>query len=263
VDGLTESSDVGQFSSIALDSSDNPHISYYKRISSDQGDLKYATKASGSWVTEWVDGLTTEDKLGRYTSIALDSSGYAHISYYDATNGDLKYATNASGSWVTEPVDWGGDVGQHTSIALDSSGYAHISYWDVSNGDLKYARQPCHDEDEDTYFGESTCTDPGPKDCNDTNENIYPTNSNIYCDCEGEIQQGVAENCSGGIDEDCDGLIDDADPDCGGGTCAGSAEASTYEASPVYGASELGRNLAWLLLPVGMIIGLGIWRRKR
>ena len=127
--------DVGAFTSIALDSSGNPHISYYD---STNGNLKYAYKtASGSWITETVDSA---GNVGQYTSIALDSSGNPHISYYDSTNRDLKYAyKTASGSWVTESVDSTGSVGMHTSIALDSSGNPHISYYDGTNGDLKYA----------------------------------------------------------------------------------------------------------------------------
>ena len=75
-----------------------------------------------------------------HASIALDSSGKAHISYYDYTNKDLKYATNASGAWVTTMVDSSGSVGGYTSIALDSSGKAHISYYDgYPNYNLEYA----------------------------------------------------------------------------------------------------------------------------
>jgi len=48
-----------------------------------------------------------------------------------------------------------------------------------------------------------------------------------------------------------------------GSACAGTVEASTYETSPVRGSSELAKHLAYLLLPIGAVIGLGIWRRKR
>ena len=85
--------------------------------------------------------------VGSFTSIAIDSNGYVHISYYDCgeltggfcTKGDLKYATNASGSWKTYTIDSEGDVGEWTSIAIDSNGKVHISYLDDTNNDLKYA----------------------------------------------------------------------------------------------------------------------------
>jgi hypothetical protein len=95
----------------------------------------YATNASGSWAAETVDPTV----VGDYTSIGLDSSGKAHISYWDWTNSDLKYATNASGDWAAETVDSAGDVGLYTSIGLDSSGMVHISYWDRTEDNLKYA----------------------------------------------------------------------------------------------------------------------------
>jgi hypothetical protein len=45
--------------------------------------------------------------------------------------------------------------------------------------------------------------------------------------------------------------------------CAGTATNSTIGKSPVYGASDLGTYLAFSLLPLGTMIGLMIWRRKR
>src|SRR3972149_8149162 len=122
---------VGEYPSIVADTSGKVHISY---LDDTNGDLKYATNASGSWVTTVVDSDGGWD-----TSIALDASGKSHISYYDVTNSDLKYATNASGSWVTTTVDNSETVGWYTSLALDTLGKIHISYYDITNEDLKYA----------------------------------------------------------------------------------------------------------------------------
>jgi predicted DNA-binding antitoxin AbrB/MazE fold protein len=115
------------FSSIAIDSGGTLHIGY-----SNNGNVRYAAKSLDVWSIEPVDS-------GQHVSLAVDSAGKGHISYYDSSNGFLKYATNASGSWFKETVDDTGDVGLYTSIAVDLSGNVHISYYDATSGNLKYA----------------------------------------------------------------------------------------------------------------------------
>jgi hypothetical protein len=67
---------------MVLDSSGNPHISYYDDTNNY---LKYARWKGSSWEIQTVEGGG-----GSYTSIALDSSGNPHISYYHG-DGNLKY----------------------------------------------------------------------------------------------------------------------------------------------------------------------------
>src|SRR3989338_4275342 len=116
---------VGYYASIALDSNNKAHISYYY-YDETNGHLKYATNVSGAWVVSTVDSAAI---VGMYTSIAVDSDNKVHISYFDEIYEDLKYATNASGAWVVSAVDSSGDVGKYTSIAIDSDNKAHISYY--------------------------------------------------------------------------------------------------------------------------------------
>jgi hypothetical protein len=239
---------VGEYTSIAIDSSGNAHISYTEYYYNDgpDYDLKYATNAGGSWSTTTVD---SEGYVGVYTSIALDSSGNAHISYFDGSNYDLKYATNAGGSWSTTTVDSTGDVGMYTSIALDSSGNVHISYteynyYDGSNDDLKYATNEggnwnittvdsTGNTNKYTYIALDSSGNAHISYYDGSNYDLkYATDtpdgdcdgyiSNIDCDDnDNTVYPGAAEVCDN-LDNNCDGTVDSftRQTSCGTGACA-------------------------------------------
>ena len=135
---IDTSGDIGVMSSIAIDTNDKVHISYYN---DSNDDLKYATNAGGSWVNITVDSVGS---VGYYNSIAIASNGSIHVSYFDFTNEDLKYATcvsscNSPSSWSNDSVDESGIVGRHSSLAIDSNDKVHISYYRNLAGNLKYA----------------------------------------------------------------------------------------------------------------------------
>jgi PGF-pre-PGF domain-containing protein len=126
--------DVGWYTSLALDNSDNPRISYLDWTNSH---LKYAAKADGGWINETVD---TTKAVGEFTSLKLDISGQPLISYYDGNRGNLSFAMKNGDVWSTVIIDSGG-VGRYTSLAVDGSGNPRICYQDLLNAKLKYAQK--------------------------------------------------------------------------------------------------------------------------
>jgi hypothetical protein len=115
--------------SIAIDSIGRAHISYSDRHDWFNLALKYATNASGLWVTTTVD---SEGNVGWSTSIAIDSVNKVHISYYDYSNGDLKYATNAPID-ITPPA---GTITINNNAVYTSSATVTLS---LNCGDLQSA----------------------------------------------------------------------------------------------------------------------------
>jgi hypothetical protein len=135
---IDENHDVGYATSLALDNSDVPFISYLDASSSD---LKLAWRSSappaaGTWSN---DKLEPTYDLGLNTSVKIDAGGNAHIAFYDSTNKNLIYAYWDTATWVTTTVDSTGDVGQFASLALDVNDNPFISYYDASNTRLLYA----------------------------------------------------------------------------------------------------------------------------
>ena len=83
------------------------------------------------------------EDLGRYLSVAADSTGRTIFSSYTADFGDLVVGRIRSDSTMTcEYVDGqGGDVGLYTSLAVDQLDRPRVAYFDRSNGRLKYAQK--------------------------------------------------------------------------------------------------------------------------
>ena len=124
-------------SSIALDASGNPHVSYYDYTN---GNLKYALWTGSTWNIETV--VHSVGDVGSYTSIALDSSGNSHISFLYSYDGILGYARWNGSTWLIKKIDKTGYSGRYNSIAINTSGIPYISYTDEENQELKCARDP-------------------------------------------------------------------------------------------------------------------------
>ena len=99
---------------------------------------RYAYQDAAGWHIE-----TVGSEGGGGTSLALDGSGYPHISY---GHNDLRYAYQDAAGWHTQTVDSEGGVGSHSSLALDGYGYPHISYSDYRYAHLKYASLDSDDD---------------------------------------------------------------------------------------------------------------------
>ncbi|MEJ2362488.1 MAG: fibronectin type III domain-containing protein [Gammaproteobacteria bacterium] len=121
----------GSDPSLALDSSNQPHVSYRS-----SGSVVLAYKSGGVWQQDAIN-----NNAGNYgdTSLRIDSQGANQLSYYDATNTNLMHASNLNGVWTSEIADTSG--GYVNALILDSSNNAHIAFNSIegtSSGVISY-----------------------------------------------------------------------------------------------------------------------------
>lgn len=149
--------EIGRYSSVIVDKAGTMHISAYDDTF---GDLVYTTvttkqiSVAPDWqVIDGVDltatpdmkggyrfGITDPgDDVGKYTSLALTSSGSPRIAYYDATNQALRYAVGPH-PFKTYAVDTGSgaqQVGMYAALSLDKHDVPSIAYvaTNIADGD--------------------------------------------------------------------------------------------------------------------------------
>jgi hypothetical protein len=140
ITAVDSTGDVGKCTSLVLDASGFPVVSYYD-VANEALKVAHcgdATCGTGNAI-RFID---TVGSLGLPTSLVLDMSGFPVIAYTDVDGYDLKVAHCADptcASHTVTSVDVDGDVGPHASLALDASGHPIVSYYDITNGDLKLA----------------------------------------------------------------------------------------------------------------------------
>ena len=77
--------------SLAMDSTNNPHISYaFQPTAGVDISLRYVYWDGGQWQNEILDNSGT---LGEQNAMAMDASDNPHIAYHEATFEDLRYIT--------------------------------------------------------------------------------------------------------------------------------------------------------------------------
>ena len=131
---------AGEWSTIALDTSGNPHIGYKNAGSN----VKYTKWDGSNWVkADGTSGLEVVVSFGSYTSLALDDSDNPHIAY---TAYNLSYTKWDGSNWVQSDGTSGQEViatGSifHKKIVIDTSNNPHIVYTDTYIDDtVKYTK---------------------------------------------------------------------------------------------------------------------------
>jgi hypothetical protein len=110
---------------IAVDAQGVPHISYHAYNGNGIDELRYATRVAGVWNIANVDA--TNDDVGKYNAIDIDSQGRPHVTYYNETQQKLKYAVK-SGIWMPENADENVGAGTYGDMVLDSNDRPHVVY---------------------------------------------------------------------------------------------------------------------------------------
>ena len=146
---IDSSGQVGRMPSIAVDSNDDLHISYYDDTGSG---LKYAwCSSSCTTVSSWSNtsiangssyGIISH-QVGFYSDLAFDSDGHMHITHIDWYYSQLLYSTCSSScstnsSWSHSVLVSNPDVIHEQHLVIDSNDELNIVFYDADDEDLEF-----------------------------------------------------------------------------------------------------------------------------
>ena len=130
--------------SLALDSKQQPHISYTDYGSGWGARLKHAYWDGTTWHKEAIH--LDSEIVAFYNSIAFDLKDNPSLTFYEyrgAKDSDymirLRNVMWNGHAWEVRTVDPNGGSGKFNTMAADSQGHIHIAYANVAEGDMRYA----------------------------------------------------------------------------------------------------------------------------
>ncbi len=145
---ISSNSSDDRGASITVDNQNKAHIIFQHHDSGSNYQLIYATNASSVWVTETLALPSTTWSLTPIDrSLAIDSSGYLHATYYndDGNNSEIYYAKSdqpAAGSGncaAPIPITCGDAVAGETTGKTNNISSYSCSGWDESGPEEIYA----------------------------------------------------------------------------------------------------------------------------
>jgi hypothetical protein len=121
---------LGAGLSLAIDDSGVRHLAYGDDTN---GDLRYATDASGAWVASAID---SEGVTGLGANLVLGPEGRPVVSYWDQTNEAFRLARQAEdGTWTLSTIAPASSVGE-SALTIAPDGAIHLVYAGFNFGAL-------------------------------------------------------------------------------------------------------------------------------
>ena len=235
--------------SLAIDSDDRLHVTYYDRLSAG---LEYVTYDGFSWSTP----LTLDNQNCLQSSLAIDSNDHLHVTYHcDRGRETLEYISHDGSSWSTRTSihnSSGDPAGYHPSLVIDSNDNLHVTYMQKGYEDynLVYATTKL-DLDRD---GVQDSLDNCVSDANADQADYDSDNIGDVCDTDtdGDEVLNVDDMCPMGmntwvsnstndndgdgcndsyedLDDDNDGISDETEVDIGSNPLDADSDADGYQ----------------------------------